>query len=290
MKQIINSKHLSTIIFLLTILLVVKIIWIIISMLFLPNIGEEYQPSTKSKKLYLRVRLTNEPKTSSPTLSAEERARQAAAAAAASSANKISSMKGYKLLGLYNSTTKLVITVAKGKKTTILSKGEKIDNFELISAGRSFAIFKKNAKEFKLSLENTTNNKNFKVSNKSKRTPAKVKTKTIKNIVEEDGIKQIPKNLLTSYTKDLDKIWKDIGLSQYKKNGKPAGFKVNFVKKGSDMEKLGIRRGDILTAVNAEPLNLSSAMGFFNGINDLENLTLTVDRNGKSEDLEYEIQ
>jgi len=31
-------------------------------------------------------------------------------------------------------------------------------------------------------------------------------------------------------------------------------------------------------------------MGFFNNINNLDNLTLTVERNGKSEDLEYEIQ
>ncbi|CAA6824183.1 MAG: General secretion pathway protein C [uncultured Sulfurovum sp.] len=88
----------------------------------------------------------------------------------------------------------------------------------------------------------------------------------------------------------MDKIWKDIGLAQYKENGKADGFKVNFIKGGSDIEKLGLKRGDILKAVNAEPLNLSSAMSFFNDINNLENLTLTVLRNGKSEDLEYEIQ
>ena len=88
----------------------------------------------------------------------------------------------------------------------------------------------------------------------------------------------------------MDKIWKDIGLAQYKNNGKADGFKVNFIKKGSDIEKLGLKRGDILKAVNAEPLNLSSAMGFFNDINNLENLTLTVLRNGESKDLEYEIQ
>ena len=197
-------------------------------------------------------------------------------------------MKGYKLLGLYNSTKKLVITVAKGSKTNILAKGDKVNGFELTSAGRDFVIFKKNNKEFKLTLENKTNSKDIHLSSKPKHTTAK--TKVSKEIVEEEGIKQIPKTLLTSYTKDMDKIWKDIGLSQYKKNGKAAGFKVNFVKKGSDMEKLGIQRGDILTGVNGETLNLSSAMSVFNDINNLENLTLTVERNGKSEDLEYEIQ
>jgi general secretion pathway protein C len=285
MKQIINSKHLSILIFILSIIVIVKLLWLITSMLFLPNIGERYQPSTQAKKLYYRVRLTNESK--GIALTEVERARQAAAAAAA---NKINSMKGYKLLGLYNSEKALVVTVSKGKKTNVLAKGEKVNGFKLISAGRNFAIFQKNNEEFKLSLEDKTNSKAVASSRKSKNTTLKTNKKDNNSIVEKDGIKQIPKTLLTSYTKDMDKIWKDIGLAQYKKNGKAAGFKVNFVRKGSDMEKLGIKRGDVLTAVNAEPLNLSSAMGFFNDIKNLEDLTLTVDRNGKSKDLEYEIQ
>ena len=280
MKKIISTKHLSTLIFILSIVVTVKLLWIIVSILFLPNIGEEYKESTKAKKLYYRVRLTNESK--KIALTPEEIKAKAAAAAN----NKIISMKGYKLLGLYNSTKKLVITVVKNNKTTILARGEEVNGFKLISAGRDFVIFKKNKEEFKLTLENKTNSKNIHITNKL----TAIKRNISNEIVEEEGIKHIPKTLLTSYTKDMDKIWKDIGLSQYKRNGRAAGFKVNFVKKGSDMEKLGIKRGDILTGVNGEALNLSSAMGFFNDINNLENLTLTVERNGKSEDLEYEIQ
>jgi general secretion pathway protein C len=278
MKQIISTKHLSTLIFLLSILVTVKLFWIVASILFLPNTGEEFQQTTKAKKLYYRVRLTNESKVI------------AAVRPKKIQNNAVNSMKGYKLLGLYHSKETLVITVAKGRKTEILSKGEKIKGFELMSAGSNFVIFKKNAEEFTLTLENIKNSKNISPSNRT--TPQSVKVKKQKsNAIEEiNGIKRIPKTLLTSYTKDMDKIWEDIGLAQYKKNGKADGFKVNFVKKGSDIEKLGLKRGDILKAVNAEPLNLSSAMSFFNDINNLENLTLTVLRNGKSEDLEYEIQ
>ncbi len=283
MKQVINSKYLSTLIFLLSIMVTIKLFWIIISMLFLPNIGEEFQQSTKAKKLYHRVRLTNESKEIAATQLTE-----AQIEAQIKAKNTMNSMKGYKLLGLYNSKEKLVITVAKGSKTEVLAKGEKIHGFELISAGANFAIFKKDSKEFKLALENTKNTKSSNSPTKNK--ISKVPSRSNNKIVEENGIKHIPKTLLTSYTKDMDKIWKDVGLSQYKKNGKADGFKVNFVKKGSDIEKLGLKRGDILKAINAEPLNLSSAMNFFNGINNLDNLTLTVERNGKSEDLEYEIQ
>ncbi len=275
MKQIISTKHLSTLIFILSIVVTIKLLWLVISMLFLPNIGEEFQKSTKAKKLYYRVRLTNESKVI------------AASQPTKTQTSTVSSMQGYKLLGLYSSKETLVVTVAKGRKTEILSKGEKTNGFELMSAGRNFVIFKKNSEEFKLTLENT---KNSKSSNDIVRKTVKPRSNTSSEIVEEGGVKHIPKTLLTSYTKDMDKIWKDIRLAQYKKNGKADGFKVNFVKRGSDIEKLGLKRGDILKAINAEPLNLSSAMGFFNDINNLENLTLTVERNGKSEDLEYEIQ
>jgi general secretion pathway protein C len=279
MKQIISSKHLSTLIFILSIIVTVKLLWLVISILFLPNIGEEFQESSKAKKLYYRVRLTNESKVI------------AAIQPTKALSSKVSSMRGYKLLGLYNSEKTLVVTIEKGRKTEILSKGETTTNgFKLVSAGSNFVIFKKNSEEFKLTLENTKNSKSTKSSNSLVHKAPQIKSNTSSEIEEVGGVKHIPKTLLTSYTKDMDKIWKDIGLAQYKKNGKADGFKVNFLKRGSDIEKLGLKRGDILKAINAEPLNLSSAMGFFNGINDLENLTLTVERNGKSEDLEYEIQ
>jgi len=277
MKKIISSKHLSTLIFILSIVIVVKLLWLVVSMVFLPTTGEEVETSSRGKKLYYRVRLTNESKV--------------IAAIKTTAPKKNSSMRGYKLLGLYNSRDKIVVTIGKGSKTEILSKGESTKSgFKLIKAGKDFAIFKKNSEEFKLALENKRNAKAMQSLRNINPSVAKIKSKASSEIVEEDGIKHIPKNLLTTYTKDMDKIWKDIGLSQYKKNGNAAGFKVNFVKKGSDMEKLGIQRGDILTGVNGERLDLSSAMGFFNDIDNLENLTLTVLRNGKSKDLEYEIQ
>lgn len=277
MKKIISSKHLSTLIFILSIVIVVKLLWLVVSMVFLPTTGEEVEHSSRGKKLYYRVRLTNESKV--------------IAAIKPTAPKKNSSMRGYKLLGLYNSRDKIVVTIGKGSKTEILSKGESTKSgFKLIKAGKDFVIFKKNSEEFKLALENKRNAKATQSSRHIRPGVAKIKSNASSEIVEEDGIKHIPKNLLTTYTKDMDKIWNDIGLSQYKKNGNAAGFKVNFVKKGSDMEKLGIQRGDILTGVNGERLDLSSAMGFFNDIDNLENLTLTVLRNGKSKDLEYEIQ
>jgi len=279
MKQIINSKHLSLFVFLLSIVVAIKLIWIVVSMVFLPKSGEEYKEATKAKKLYYRVKLSSESNSITPIKPTKK-----------SPNNQTSSMKGYKLLGLYNSKKTLVVTVEKSRKTTILAKGEKIDGFELVSAGSTYAIFNKNNKEFRLSLSTIKNTQPQKINKNFSRNKESFKPSS-SEIIEEGGVKLITRDLLTSYTKDIDKIWKDIGIVQNKSNGKLNGFKINFVKKGSDFEKLGLKRGDILKAVNAEELNsLSTAMNFFKDINNIENLTLTVERDGKSEDMEYEIQ
>jgi len=280
MKQIINSKHLSTLIFILSIIVVIKLLWVTASVLLLPKSGVEFQESAKLQKLYYRVRLTNNAKAIVPVKPKNVPKK-----------NQVSSMRGYKLLGLYHSKETLVVTVEKSRKTTILSKGESTkDGFKLVSAGQNYALFEKNKEQFKLSLVSSKSTKGTQTVTAPTRTAPKASQKSSTAILDDGEVKRIPKQLLTSYTKDTEKIWKDVGLAQYKKNGKPYGFKINFVKKGSDMEQLGLKRGDILTAVNAEPLNLSTAMGFFNTINTMDNLTLTVERNGQSEDMEYEIQ
>ncbi|MBU1667250.1 hypothetical protein KKC13_02460 [bacterium] len=281
MKQIINSKLFSTIIFFLSVMVLVKVTWLVISLFFLPSSGEEYTQEGKAKALYYRVKLTNESAVIAPVVNNR------------SQAPVISSMQGFKLLALYNASDKLVVTVEKGSKTTILAKGEKVDGFTLSSAGSNYAIFTKAGKEFRLSLSKMDNNSQNTTMNTSGKRPniGNQNKKDSTGIIEQDGKKIISKNLLDSYTKDVDKIWKDIGIGENKVDGKLNGFKINYVKQGSDFEKLGLKRGDLLMAINAEELNsYGAAMNFFKEIENIENLTLTVQRNGKSEDIEYEIQ
>jgi len=282
MKQLINPKLFSSFIFFLSIIILVKIIWTTLSVLFLPNRGEEFTQNSKPKALYYRVRLTNTSAVIAPPVRVKTPPKRI----------PVASMKGIKLLALYNSKDILVVTVEKNRKTFVLGTGEEIDKFVLISGGSNYALFKKNGKEFKLTLN--TEKSMGKQASKSRHVPRAVQHKepsVRKNIVDEDGIKVINRKLLTNYTSNPDKIWKDIGIGENKVNGKLNGFKINYVKKGSDFEKLGLKRGDLLMAINAEKLDsISGVMGLYKDINNIENLTLTIQRNGKSEDIEYEIQ
>jgi general secretion pathway protein C len=245
--------------------------------MFLPNSGEEFNPKVKTKALYYRVRLSNDSAVIAPIIKKRPK-------------KQLSSMRGIKLIALYNALDTLVVTVEKSRKTSVLSKGEEIDGFVLKSAGSDYALFTKNTKEFKLTLS-ATKTIGSQITKSQAPKPNRKKTKVSQDIIETNGIKVVNRNLLTAYTSNPKKIWKDIGISENKVNGKLNGFKINYVKRGSDFEKLGLKRGDLLTAINAEKLdNIGAVMGLYGDINNIENLTLTVERNGKSEDIEYEIQ
>ncbi len=282
MKKNTNSKLISIIIFILSIVVFVKIVWIIIAFIFLPKSGEEHLATNKLKPLYYPIKLAN----SSPTI------RQQAPVTIKPKVKPVGTMQGYMLLALYNASDKLVVTIAKNKKTKVLSRGEDMDGFVLKSAGSNYAIFTKGGKEFELLLKGSKNKTSDNKRNKNIDRIHKDK-KIEKTISEsEDGVsKVVSKGLLSSYTKDIDKVWKDIGIGDYKVNGKLQGFKVNFVKRGSDFEKLGLQKGDILTSVNGQELNsYNAAFGFFKEIDSIDNLTLNIKRNNQEMELEYEIQ
>jgi len=281
MKQIINPKLFSIIVFILSILVIVKIIWIAVSLLFLPNSSEEISTKTKAKALYYRVRLTNNTTVIPPVVKQPVR----------KFVPKVSSMKGIKLIGLYHSSDTSVVTVEKNRKTMILIRGGNIDGFVLDSVEQDSAIFIKNSRRFTLYLNTNKPLGKTTAHSSSRKQPIRSHKPSSHKIVEEDGIKIINRELLTNYISNPEKIWKDIGISENKLNGKLNGFKINYVKKNSDFERLGLKRGDLLMAINAEKLdNLGAVMNFYNDIKNIDNLTLTVERNGKSEEIEYEIQ
>lgn len=281
MKNFSNNKLFTTTLFFLTIAVIAKAIWLVTSTVFLPTSGVEQAKISKLKPLFYRVKLANKAKEIKTDPIAPVKRDPI-----------VGTMRGITLLALYSASDALVVTIEKAKKTKVLSKGENIDGFVLSSAGADYAIFTKNKKEFKLLLVGSKEKKS-KEGKPIKRvtTPPKKSDKNAITQSEYGAGKVVSKGLLSSYTKDIDKVWKDIGIGEHKVDGKLQGFKVNFIKQGSDFEKLGLKRGDILRAVNGQELNsYNAAFSFYKEMESVENLTISITRNNKDEELEYEIQ
>ncbi len=285
MKNFLSNKFLKTLLYIFSIIVIVKLIWTVVAFLFLPTSGVEHIKDAKLKPLYYRIKLAKK--------LPHQKVAPTKVVKVVKKAPPIVTMRGIKLLAIYSSKNVLVVTVSKNRKSKVLSKGEDIDGFKLVSGGKDYAIFKKNNREFKLSLKGSKikNPSSIQViKEKRKKNHKKHHSKNKQIIKRDDGERVISKGLLTSYTKDIDKVWKDIGIGEHKKNGVLDGFIVNFVKRGSDFEKLGLKRGDILKSINGEELNsYNSAFSFYKEIGDIDSLTLGIVRNNREMELEYEI-
>ncbi len=74
-------------------------------------------------------------------------------------------------------------------------------------------------------------------------------------------------------------------------NGKSMiGYKIKNIKKGSMIERFGIRNGDIIIQVNGIPTtDMSSLFSFYNNINSIKQFAILVKRNGSFVTLYYNI-
>jgi len=288
MKNLLSKNIISSLIFILSIALIVKLIYFIISYLFLPTTGVELAKRVKLKSLSYGYRLAHKQEVR-PTPKPKPTKRPV----------KKISMKGYKLIGILSIGDRASAIIEKGGQSHVVLIGKSIDGFKFVRAGADSAYFQKDGQEFKLTM-------NSKIENPASAKKLKNLSKIIKENSQKDkkerrednsfGIKKrdettiIPRDLLSSYTTDVEKIWKSIGIGEHRSGGKLDGFVVNYIKKGSVFEKIGLKRGDILKSINGEDLDgYNVAFKVFRDINEIDELTITVLRDNKLVELEYEI-
>ena len=281
MKHLFKPEQIRTIILLLSLALTVKLVWVIVEFMLLDARGVEYTKSSKAKSLYYRTRFANNKKKNRNTPKV-----------------KMGDINSFKLLAIYHSKDLTVVTISKAGKSSVLVKGDTIDGYVLDDATATEAIFVRNGKMYRLKLVKMTNNPNAKQSvhyvdpHKSKQAENIIKKeeKPKGEIVQDADITLIDRSLISHYGKNINDVWKNIGIKEVIKDRKITGFKVNFVKRHSDFSKLGLKRGDIIKSVNGQELdNYNNAFELYKNIDTIENLTLTIQRGEQEMELNYEI-
>jgi len=283
MKHLFKSKLVKQLFTLLILLVLVKLLWFAVELIWLSPTGVGHDDEVSNKSLYYRVKLTpNEapaPTKKQPTKIA-------------------GSIKDITLLAIYNSEDSTVITVEYKRKSKVLSRGEKINGFTLEGAGSNFATFSKNAKTYRVDLikskKSTGSRSSIKAasrpspssSKESSKEPAKVEGE----VTDAGDHKIIDKSLIEHYAKNMDDIYKNIGISEVKEDGKIKGFRITFVRRGSPFSKLGLKRGDVIKSINGQEItSYNPAFETYKNIQDVENLTMVIKRGKEEMELEYEI-
>ena len=278
MKNLFKPDMFKKILSALVFLLVLKLLWFIVEVLWLPAIDIDQEVEQGGKSLYYRVKLT-------PNAAPAPRK-------TVSKPTKVSgSIRDITLLAIYNASDVTVITVSHKKKNKVLGLGENINGFVLEGAGNNFATFSKNAKTYRVQLVKIAKNKNNIIPVKNT-PPSKLKkgTKLEGEVTDAGNHKIIDRSLFEHYTKNMDDIYKNIGVKEVKEGKNLKGFQISFVKRNSDFSKLGLRRNDVIKSINGQEINsYNAALDVYKNLQDVDNLSLVIKRGKEEMELEYEI-
>jgi type II secretory pathway component PulC len=260
---------------LLLLLLVIKIGWFLVGTVWLPTVGVDHGQDKQAKALYYRVKLgPNE--APAPTTSNKPLPRGG-------------NIRDIKLLAIYNASDVTVVTVEYKRNTKVLSKGEAINGFVLEGAGSNYATFSKNNKSYQINLL---------ISKKGEGSIKTVKpvssnaaeTEVQGEVVDAGDHKIIDKSLVEHFSKNVDDVYKNIGIKEIKKGEEIEGFSISFIRKGSHFDKLGLRRGDIIKTINGQMIDShKAAFDMYKNISNMDNLTLVIQRGKEEMELEYEV-
>ena len=283
MKRLFKPENFKIILAVLVLLLIIKTLWFVVEVLWLPSAGIDEATRKNTKALYYRVKLT--PNQIEAPVVVEEKPTQVV----------VSSIDNIHLLALYSASDMTVVTVEYKGKTKILSRGDDIDGFMLTGAGMNYALFSKNAKTYKVML--ATGKHSTKGSIKSVKTqPIKIEKKNTKpkkklgEIADAGNHKIIDRSVIEHYTEHMDDIYKNVGVAEMKDGDKLKGFWITFVRKDSDFAKLGLRRDDVIKSINGQEINsYNTAFEMYKNMKNMNDVTLVIQRGKDEMELEYEI-
>lgn len=276
MKHLFKPEIVKGLWSLLILLLVVKMVWFFVEVSWLPTMGVEHSEEKGGKALYYRVKLSPN---GAPAPTTTKRPVQTAGG-----------IRDIKLLAIYNASDATVVTVEHKRKTTVLAKGEAINGFVLEGAGSNYATFSKDSKTYKINLIISTKGDTSVQSAKPSPVPVSSASEVEGDVVDAGDHKIIDKSLVDHYAKNMDDIYKNIGIKEIKKGEKLEGFSISFVRKGSPFAKLGVKRGDVIKSINGEKIDsYNAAFGVYKNISNIDNLTLVIQRGKEEMELEYEV-
>lgn len=171
----------------------------------------------------------------------------------------------------------LVIEENSGINSYVLSYGEKVDGYTVSKLFRSYVIFEKDKKEYKLEIKELS-------------TYDSINNGTKEEIIVKNNGAIINRDYLNSYISNVDKVWNNIAISEIKNGEAINGFKIDKVNKDSVFWKIGLKEGDIIKAVNNNIVNsYAEAFKIYNDINNINSINISILRNNKVMEMNYEI-
>jgi len=174
----------------------------------------------------------------------------------------LSPLRGVSLKAVYKDNKKGFIII-HDKKNVFVDLNGYYKGYKLIKINQNSAIFEKNSKQYILKFKK----ENIKIDKIPSNTNIEIKKSTIQKIID---------NPL--------QIWDNIDIIKT-----PKGYQITYIKPNSVFDKIGLKKGDIIIAINNQKLNDTIAWKIYKNIQKYENLDITIKRNNSIKVIHYEI-
>lgn len=101
---------------------------------------------------------------------------------------------------------------------------------------------------------------------------------------------QISRDTINHSLKNINQLMRQIRIRPNFEEGKPAGLRVDRIRKDSIFREMGLTNGDVIKGVNGKQIqSVDDALGFYDQLKSASNVSLEIERNGSSETLHYSI-
>ena len=199
---------------------------------------------------------------------------------------------------LQNSKKSLAIVKAPGKKKIqSLREGDMVKGLAKIGK----------IKRLRVILLNSKKNTCEYIENRDKRFEKKYKKKKIKVLSKKEGKKalkkkkkgissvgnsfKIKKSVRDAMLKDIQNVLTQARAVQIKNPDGSLSFKMTDIVPGSIYSQLDISDGDIISEINGKKIeNINEILTLFGKIKDIDNLSLTILKDGQKQEKDYEFQ
>ena len=91
--------------------------------------------------------------------------------------------------------------------------------------------------------------------------------------------------------RNLSQLLTQMRVQPYFQDGKPSGFLISSVSRGSFVERLGARSGDVIREVNGRPIDsVRTAFELYNTFRNDDSVSITITRGGQPQVLDFAVQ
>jgi type II secretion system protein C len=192
----------------------------------------------------------------------------------------------YTVTAIINGNNKHFIMIENGAQSDLVNKGATYKQYKLIDINKDTAIFEAYGNKVSLSVGKSGM---LPCKEPGAKTVQDIKQKPLKVKVAKT-YSQIDQSFLNKNTNLYD-VWSNTRVNEIYKNGKIFGYMIKDISNGSLFSSIGLIQGDTLLAINNKPIPTRGVlMQIYQKIPQMQSLKITLLRQGKIKELEYEIR